>query len=312
MTYINLLTSSISLMSKIYKSLDFASPEGRDLEFSYPTQEIEVSWLLSIPTGFKRFGRGKILFNFPEINKISLRNLPLYTESDAIIKTDTGYILDVKKLDESEKFLLSVTYKAPRTLVEDLIAVQNSKSAMNIDNGIEEYWLSVALKKRAILGDVFKGFSIYGFENNIKISIQNPVSTAIPHSFIERLINITKFIKATDREDMHKVSHQRLRHQRSKTKHEDERKLILDLSNNFCSKKSFLKFINVDKPFIYTDAIQGDCNYSNIPFDVFPKSMSVVTTTNINFDNPTAEGKLYFKKNTFRDEIITFFEEHGY
>lgn len=309
---IGFLNQAGSIINRLYKSLDFAAPEGRNIEFSYPSQEMEVSMLLSIPTGPKRWVQNKIHLNFPEIKSISLKNLPLFTDTHAIIQTDQGYYLDTKKLDNNEKFLLTLKHDVPQSCFRDLISVQNSNAPMNYNNGTEEYWLSAALKKRDILDKAFSGFSIYGFENNATINIHNSVGTAIPQNFIQRLITITKFIRGTDREEMIKVVHERLKHQRAKGKKEDERKVIIDLKNTFCTSSAFLKFIKIDTPFVYKEAIQGLNYFESIPFDVFPKTMDVVTTTNIDFDHPAAEGKLYFKRVTFEEGIKNFFKEHGY
>lgn len=310
---INILQSTLSLVDKVYKLLEFATPEGRTLEFSYPAQEMEISMLLSIPNGPKRWVRNKIHFNFSEIKSISLKNLSQFTDTQAITLTEQGYYLDTKRLGDGEKFLLTIKRDVPASLFRELVSVQNSDTPMNYEDGIEEYWLSAALKKRNILDIAYKGgFNIYGFENNAKISIHNSIGTTIPRTFINRLITITKFIKETNREQILKISHERLKQQKITKKHEDDRKIIMDLRSSFCTSNAFLKFIKIDKPFIFKDAIPGQNYYEMIPFDVFPKVMDVVATANINFDNPAAEGKLYFKRITFEEEIKNFFEEHGY
>lgn len=193
-----------------------------------------------------------------------------------------------------------------------MLSVQNSKSCINIEDGIEEYWLSVALKKRELLDQVFAAFKIYDFENKININIHNSVGTTIPKSFINRLLNITRYIQATNREEFSRISHERLRQLKSKTKHEDERKIIYELDLKFCSSNSFLKFIKIDQPFIYKESIQGESYYETIPFDVFPKSMNVIVTTSIDFNNPTSQGKLYFNRNKFENEINEFFNNKGF
>lgn len=309
---VDLFNSSISFINKIYKLLDFADPEGRNIEISYQSQEMEVSMLLSIPSGYKRWGMDKILLNFPGVKSITLKNLPLFTNSNAIIRTNEGYYLDVENLGDNEKFLLIVKHEAPHSVLKDLLSVQNSDAPMNYDNGIEDYWLSVALKKRDILKKAITGFNIYGFENHFTLNIHNSVATTIPKTFVNRLRNISKFIHESDREEMMRIVHQRLRYQKEKTKQEDERKLILELRDCFCTSNAFLKYLKVDRPFIYKEAIQGQNYYNNIPFDVFPKAMDVVSATNIDFENPTAEGILHFKKINFEDEIQNFFIEHGY
>jgi len=311
---LDFLNSSMSLINKIHEKLNFAEPIARSLELSYPAQETEVSWLLSIPPGVKRKMGKRIFFDFHGIKKINLKNLPLYTESTAISYNDQGYYLDVKKLDTSEKFLLTIQYDTPQKIFKDLISIQKSATPMNYNDGVEEYWLSVVLKKRELLRQVFSGgLDIYGFENNVKINVHNSISTTIPKSFIQRLMNITNYIHETDRGKIMKIAQERIRQQKAKKKHDDERKLIMDLNDNFCTSESFLQFITVDRPFIYKEAIEGQSYSANsVPFDVFPKSMDVIVSTNINFDHPTAEGKIYFKKNNFEEALESYFEKIGY
>lgn len=311
-TGLNLFKTSMSTIAKIYEHFKFADPQGRSIEISYTAQEMEVTMLLSIPTGYKRWGANKIHLNYPNIKDIKLKTIPFFNDSTAIIKTEHGYYLDVKKLEDCEQFVLIIKHDAPQSSLRELVSIQESDAPTHYDNGIEEYWLSVALKKRDILDKIFSGFNISNFENHFTINIHNSVATTIPKTFVNRLNNISKYIHETDREKMTKIAHQRLKQQREKRQQEDERVLISELRSNFCTSNSFLKFIKIDEPFRYKEAIQGlDC-FDGVPFDVFPKTMDVISSTNIDFDHPTAEGKLYFKKTTFEEEIDNFFETNGY
>lgn len=65
----------------------------------------------------------------------------------------------------------------------------------------------------------------------------------------------------------------------------------------------FRNYIDVDRPFHYSNCIRGTDFYDNVPFLTIPKNMQVISRTDLNLDHPAVEGKMIYKKGDFQDRI---------
>ena len=54
--------------------------------------------------------------------------------------------------------------------------------------------------------------------------------------------------------------------------------------------------------------VRGGDFYEKLPFPTWPRSMKVVSRTDLNFENPTADGNLIYKKDSFAEEIGKIFK----
>ena len=62
------------------------------------------------------------------------------------------------------------------------------------------------------------------------------------------------------------------------------------------------------RPFRYSDCIRGKELYDAIPFPTFPKSIKIVSRTDLSLDKPANEGRLIYKKKNFQKKISKIFD----
>jgi hypothetical protein len=83
--------------------------------------------------------------------------------------------------------------------------------------------------------------------------------------------------------------------------------ILKELQKLFLSSK-FQDFIEVKDDFHYSDCIRGVDIYGTLPFPTWPKSMKVVSRTDLNFDTPATNGTLIYKKGNFITELDKIFK----
>lgn len=83
---------------------------------------------------------------------------------------------------------------------------------------------------------------------------------------------------------------------------------ILEEIQEVFSPLTFEKFVEVKKDFHYFDCERGKDFYETLPFPTWPKSMKVISRTDINFERPAADGLLIFKRKNLMDEIEKIFK----
>ena len=65
----------------------------------------------------------------------------------------------------------------------------------------------------------------------------------------------------------------------------------------------FSTFVNVKEDFSYYDCERGLNFYDKLPFPTWPRTMKVVSRTDLNLNKLTATGSLLYKKDDFLDKI---------
>jgi hypothetical protein len=127
----------------------------------------------------------------------------------------------------------------------------------------------------------------------------------IPHIFSEKIETIVRLTQPIGRSDQGKVFRRLIQQQQQKYTGE-EMKLLRELQELFNAAR-FRQFIDITEDFYYSDCVRGGEFYEQMPFPTWPKTMKVVSRTDLNFENPTAEGNLVYKKANFANEIGKIF-----
>ena len=97
-----------------------------------------------------------------------------------------------------------------------------------------------------------------------------------------------------------------MRKQKTKRYAGREQEVLMDLQDIF-EPLQFCTFVDVKSPFRYSDCIRGKEFYDKIPFPTFPKTMKVISRTDLSLDKPAAEGRLIYKKKDLQDKISEVF-----
>lgn len=72
------------------------------------------------------------------------------------------------------------------------------------------------------------------------------------------------------------------------------------------SKEKFRDFVEVPQPYRYFGCETGAEREPE--YKMFPNAMKILSRTNLSLKNPTADGKMVFKKNDFHSELAKLFE----
>lgn len=248
------------------------------------------------------FGR-KLTFSVANVTSMRARSLADFSdESQAIRKHGSSFDLLVDKIrTQTDKLLLSFEYRLKDArFLKDLVHRDVQRDISESEGDIDEYWLHAQLKHPKVLKSKYGRLDLRDIDLNINVGIHQDLKTAVPNDFIRNLRIIKEWIRTKDRTKKWRLGYQHLRQRpRSFTGREDD---ILGEIQKLFLPTGFKTFLEVTDPFRYYDSVRG-ADFYDLPFSTFPKTMRVISRTDLNLDNPAAKGKLIYRKDELKKEI---------
>ena len=214
------------------------------------------------------------------------------------MEKDTTYLLDVDYFIEDKRFI--------DALVNRSVARESS------GDETKEYWMVAQLKHLDVLKHEFGYIELKDIDFGVNVSVYNEIKMKVPSIFKRQLETAVKLLSKHHggRDEQFKllVQHKQLLRAQKEKYYGEELFEILDELQEIFSPITFGKFVDVEKDFYYYNCVRGKDFYETLPFPTWPKSMKVISRTDINFDKPAANGLLIFRKKDFMKELERIFK----
>ena len=294
----------MSVVEKCYKILEH-SIESQEIIFKCPENEGKYSVLLKLNQGIRRKIKRKLDFNFPNLIRITMKSFPQFeNQNKAIYKTNSGITIKINELSDSDYFLMDIEYTIPEQNFSDFL-VQKNVETEAIDKDKNEYWMHAQLKHLSILNTKYGRLDLQDIDLVLDVGVHKDIKRIIPSKLIKSIEITRDWILEKDVEKKAKLSRAHAYSQRTGLK-DSEMKLLNQLQDLF-SPVVFGKYIDVEKPFHFSDCVRGTDFYNKLPFLTIPKTMKIISRTDLNLENPVVKGKLTYEKSNFMDEMQTIF-----
>jgi len=224
----------------------------------------------------------------------------------AVTLTDTGFILNTKEIVGDGLYSLRYDTTLPdvKKFVDAMVDIKKAKEVPHEDT--TEYWMHAELKHPQALKGTYGRLSLEDIDFIINVGVSSDIKEVIPPNFQKEMTYALEMLRETDSHRMFQKGQQYIYSKRSRTNDDDIMTVLSGLQTLFASKK-FEKFITVNNKFTYSDCIRGVDTYRNVPFPTWPKTMSVISKTDLNLNQCAAEGTVIYKKNDFVEEVRKIF-----
>ncbi|HEW92961.1 MAG TPA: hypothetical protein ENF81_10560 [Thermotogaceae bacterium] len=230
--------------------------------------------------------------------------------TDAISYTENGFEINLKKLEQGTLYLLDIDYFIEdRRFIDALVNKNVAKESLGDET--YEYWMVAQLKHLDVLKQEFRFIELKDLDFSVDVSVYNEIKMKVPSIFRKQLETAVKLLSKHHggRDEQFKllVQHQQLLRAQKEKYYGEIFEILEDIQEIF-SPLTFGKFVDVQKDFYYFNCERGKDFYETLPFPTWPKSMKVISRTDINFNRPAADGLLMFKKRNLMDEIEKIFQ----
>ena len=245
----------------------------------------------------------KIKFPYGIPRRIKLRSLRGMADlSDAIVQTTKGFELNTKSMLSEDTFILDIEYeiKDPNYL-SSLVDRHHAKEIPN--DGNNEYWMHAELKHPKVLDRKYGKLELQDIDFNVDVGISSDINTIIPDAFKRELEIGIEMFKETNPRRIQQLGFEKIQAMKSRGKNKSAVECLSGLQDLFVSN-SFRKYIDVEKDFHYADCLRGNNYHDTVPWNLtWPKTMKVISRTDLNLKNFAAEGIVKYKRRDFVSEI---------
>lgn len=251
------------------------------------------------------FNRSK-KFEFGKVKRVHLRPLhSLQRVDDAVSILDNGFKISFSDLSQDDMYILDVESHIDNSRFIDSLVKRNVARETPTPE-FREFWMHAQLKHLDALKGKYYNIDLRDVDFSVDVGIHQDIKVSIPSIFKDELQTIVNLVKSTGRSEKWKYAMQHL-HTKGKGYTGKEFEILDELQDLFYPSE-FCKFIDVKRQFNYHDCQRGTEFYETLPFPTWPKTMKVISRTDLNFENPASDGVLKYKQNDFKKEIMKVFE----
>ena len=253
-----------------------------------------------------------VKFSYGIPKRVELRQvMGLLNLSDAIETTTDGFKVKLNKLNPGELYILDVEYRMDDHRFLDALVDRTIPRDVphTPDESIRQYEMSAQLKHLSVIKQKYYNVNLRDVDFTVDIAVHQDVKTTVPGIFKQQLETLVEFSKKKGRSEKFKLMMRHL--QLQKQKYGGKELDILENLYEFFTPMRFRRFVDVQKDFHYSECMRGSDFYDTLPFPTWPKSMKIVSRTDLNLETPAAEGVLAYKHADFVSEIGKLFDLNG-
>jgi len=244
-------------------------------------------------------------FRYGNVRRVNLRPFrSLQSLSKVIDYTNDGFEINTKYLNTGEIYLLEIEYKIEdKRFIENLVNKNVARDTPKTES--DEYWMVAQLKHLKTLKQDFGYIELRDIDFGVDVSVHQDVKMKVPGIFRNKLETIMKLTKKVGRSEKFRL-YQQLLQQQQEEYGGKEFQILKDLQDIFIPM-TFRHYVDVQKDFHYNDCERGRDFYDTLPFPTWPKSMKVISRTDLNFDRPAADGLLIYKRKNLIEDLEKIF-----
>jgi hypothetical protein len=243
---------------------------------------------VKFPGGRPKRAHLRPLHGLGDVSSSALRVIPEGFEiQTGSLGGDGLYLLDVEYDLESPGFV--------DALVERKAPIETPRGAST------EYWLEAQLKHPAALRPDYGRFDLRDVQFDINVGIAENLKTVVPGSLIRELETAVALLKESDYHKKEALgrAHIVAMHQRGRGSTTE----LLGSLQSFFLPDNFRHYLDVRQDFRYGDCERGQSLYETLPIPTWPRSMKVISRTDLSLDQQAAHGTLTYKHDEFVTEV---------
>lgn len=279
-----------------YKILD------KEIVINCPDLIQKYSVLFQATGGVGKVVSKKIKFPFGKPVSVVLRPLRSLQEiPNAITINEEGFEISTQGMSKDDELSLDVEYNIRDIRFIDALVHKNVLREVPKDKE-NEYWMHAELKHPKALRTTYGKLDLHNLDFNVDVGISEDIKMQIPSSFTYELKTAVDLLSERDWHKKAKLGVIHAKAMRERRKKENVVKLLGNLQKLF-DHNTFRRFVEVKKDFYLYDCQRGISFHDSTPFPTWPKTMKVISRTNLGIEKFAADGILYYKKGDFLDRV---------
>lgn len=298
------IPDTVQFVGRLRKLLDIATVENQEIRIKCPDSIGQYSVALRVKPGVLRRVR-TLRFPFPQLTRLEVRSLPIFKDEHlCVTRGPEEFRVDLDALSDNEFFLFDFEFRLDdKQYLRSLVHRDHQRESFGDDQ--DRFWIQAQLKHLKVLETNYGVIDLRDVDLRVDVGIHQDLKAAIPRAFVEGMEIGAKLLREPNRSKKAALAMEHMRQKRSLQNLKDDE--VLGILQGFFTSARFATFLSVSNPFRFSEAQRGTEFYDSIPFPVFPKTMKVVSRTDLSLKNPVAEGHLVYRKAEFQRELEEVF-----
>lgn len=294
----NITANLVDVVQQAYGYLDDFRPQTKSVRYNYREATSEMTFLIEVPDSRKRnFGNVEIPmgegYRFKEMFA-----LPDFTPVNAAYTTKNGVLsFDPKELPSQERYIITLRGDVKTKSLEEIVHLKAPEDPKK-EGETDSYWVHSAIKRPGVMKDVYDDMQVDNVDISLQVGVQRCFSNAIPQDVLEVFNRTRELLSASNEHDRNEVFKASRRRYQARSDLSSSPAEAAELIRSLATADHIQEYISVDDPFR-----ERNINPTTPEKNIFPETISVDITTDLNLDRQAADGELKFQKSEFEDHI---------
>lgn len=297
----------VDTSARIAKSMEpYFKIENQELTLHAPDRTGSLRIFASVKNNWRKSFAKSIKFQHPEVFRFQVCSLPMgRAETQAISKIDGGFSLSPANLSDCDALMLDFDFNIQNERFVDALVKTTTKQDTQDEH--DDYWITAQLRHPAALKARNYSIDLRDVDFNVDVAVHQDIKDIMPKPFLDNLDTIAQWIKEHDRNKKLKLSMKHLK-QKGVGLAGQEVELLNKIQDVFVPSR-FEEYVSVRDMFRLSEVRRGMEFYESIPNRTFPRSMTVVSRTDLNLDTCAADGVVKYNKVDFKDALAKLFPQ---
>ena len=294
------------ILEWVHKVTDYFKPYRPDIKsmvINYRNLNSEINLLLHIPDSMKR----KVAtVEVPAYQNFVIADMmdETFTRIGGLWRFEDGkWKLDPSSLPASEKFLVMMRGKVPRTTLSKIVRVQPATNRDQTEE-FDRYWLDSMIRNVGLLEEVWHELNVEDVNVGVRVGVERCFSTTIPKDLKMNLKATQRWVRAGHGQDKTEVARAWAELRRASRALKIPVDTIIDVMYKLTTGETFTRFLSLDRRYSL-----GNVRREEALVSLFPERMSVEALTELSLKQPVATGYLTFKKKDYTETVRESFSK---
>jgi len=294
----NLSANLVDVVSRAYDFFDDFRPETKSVRYNYREATSEITFLLHVPDSRKRkFGKIKIPIGEGYRLK-GMFSLPEYDPVNADYTSNEGYIsFDPKQLPAQDRYIVTLNGTVDPQTLSEIVHLKAPEDPTRTEEQ-DSYWVHSAIKRPGVMKEVYDDMTVDNVDISLNVGVQRCFSNGIPEDVLKVFDRTKELLDASNEDDRNQIITASRRRYRARRDLSTSPAKAADIVRSLATADNLQDFINVDDPFR-----ERNINPGTPEQHIFPETVSVDVTTDLDLDHQAADGDIVFEKKRFEEFV---------
>lgn len=304
----DLTADLVTVVRKAYQFFDDFRPQTKSVRYNYREATSEITFLIEVPDNRKRkFGKVKIPISDGYRLK-DMFSLPGYNSVNAAYTSEKGYVsFDPSELPSNDRYIVTLRGDVKPQTLDEIVHLKAPEDPTRSEEE-DSYWIHSAIKRPGVMKEVYDDMQVDNVDISLNVGVQRCFSNSIPEDVLSVFDRTRELMEASNRDDRNQILTASKRRYRARRDLSTSPAEAADIVRSLATADNIQDYITIDDPFR-----ERNINPGTAEQHIFPETVSVDVTTDLDLDQQAADGDITFRKKSFErfiedmidDEILS-------